>query len=794
MNKQYSSHQTEKNILPTSPQGGTERGLGLLVFGGTTEGRLAVRVLEEAGKPFYYSTKGSGQVVTMHHGRRLCGAMTHDDMCEFCKNKGVKLIVDAAHPFAENLHATIAEVAKDMQLKVVRLQRPEVKRHEEVVYCRDFNDALQRLEALQPKRLLALTGSNTIEKLRHWWESHDTILRMGEGNAALTRPITLDCKQEKDNATCNLSPLEGNTTCNFSPIEGNATLAADGAQGHLRIITTPLSVGEKTIFDYDEERMMMQQLHCDAMITKQSGGNGAEDTKVRAALSLGMKVLVVERPKLSDDFIVVTGEHGLRRAVEQNLPGFFPLRTGFTTGACATAAAKAALLCLLTGEEQHEVFFTLPNGEVMQMEVESTEVEYSDDDDADTKTIKAVECAVRKDAGDDPDVTNGAIIRVRVRPSGPIAPLNPPNGGETGSYNCTSNVQFQDFSQQDSSDFSQQTTPQQNIGNLQFTPEGGTKGCLGCCPLTFLGGPGVGTVTLPGLGIPVGEPAINPTPRRMIEQEFASILSSCNLISPQLGGLRGAGVASAFSILISVDGGEELAKRTFNSRVGVVGGISIIGTSGIVRPFSNEAFIESICREIEVAKAVACDCLVINSGAKSERHLKALLDQHNNGQNKNPDQRNNGHNNNPDQRNDGQNNNLDRRNDSPTYRYVHYGNAIGETLKAASDAGIPRIIMGIMLGKAVKLAEGHLDTHSHLVTMNRDFLATMLRECGADSATTDRTASITLARELWTMLPETLLQPFADTVKRHCQQVCRNIIAPSTSLEIVLIDEQGKTW
>lgn len=721
----------------------------LLVFGGTTEGRLAVRVLEEAGKPFYYSTKGSGQVVTMHHGRRLCGAMTHDDMCEFCKNKGVKLIVDAAHPFAENLHATIAEVAKDMQLKVVRLQRPEVKRHEEVVYCRDFNDALQRLEALQPKRLIALTGSNTIEKLRHWWESHDTILRMGEGNAALTRPITLDCKQEK----------------------GNATLTADGAQGHLRIITTPLSVGEKTIFDYDEERTMMQQLHCDAMITKQSGGNGAEDTKVRAALSLGMKVLVVERPKLSDDFIVVTGEHGLRRAVEQNLPGFFPLRTGFTTGACATAAAKAALLCLLTGEEQHEVFFTLPNGEVMQMEVESTEVEYSDCNDADNannKIIKAVECAVRKDAGDDPDVTNGAIIRVRVSPSGPTAPLNPPNGGETGSYNCTSNVQFQDFSQQDSSDFSQQTTPQQNIGNTQFTPEGWTKGCSHPSPrwesegdITFLGGPGVGTVTLPGLGIPVGEPAINLTPRRMIEQEFVSILSSCNLGSHHLGGFKG-------SVTISVDGGEELAKRTFNSRVGVVGGISIIGTSGIVRPFSNEAFIESIRREIEVAKAVKCDCLVINSGAKSERHLKAHLQQ----------------------RNDRHNNTPDLHNDMPNYRYVHYGNAIGETLKAASDAGIPRIIMGIMLGKAVKLAEGNLDTHSHLVTMNKAFIAEMLRESGADESIIVHAMQISLARELWHILPAALLQSFSNVVVAHCLQVCQQVLSSETHLEIILIPDE----
>ena len=147
---------------------------------------------------------------------------------------------------------------------------------------------------------------------------------------------------------------------------------------------------------------------------------------------------------------------------------------------------------------------------------------------------------VRKDAGDDPDVTNGCAITARVE-------LND------------------------------------------------------CGAIRFLQGEGVGRVTLPGLGLAVGEPAVNPAPRRMIAENFAAM------------GVTGADVE------ISVENGAALAEKTFNPRVGVVGGISIIGTSGIVRPFSNEAFIRSIEQSVEVARAVGCSLLYTSPSPRDPR-------------------------------------------------------------------------------------------------------------------------------------------------------------------------------
>ena len=137
------------------------------------------------------------------------------------------------------------------------------------------------------------------------------------------------------------------------------------------------------------------------------------------------------------------------------------------------------------------------------------------------------------------------------------------------------------------------------------------------------------------------------------------------------------------SITISVPEGEAIAKRTFNPRLGIEGGISIIGVSGIVKPFSEEAFIDSIRKCMNVAKASGTNRVVINSGGKSERFVKALYP------------------------------------DLPQQAFVEYGNYIGETLKMAHELDIREVTLGVMLGKAVKLAAGHLDTHSRKATMDK---------------------------------------------------------------------------
>ena len=242
--------------------------------------------------------------------------------------------------------------------------------------------------------------------------------------------------------------------------------------------------------------------------------------------------------------------------------------------------------------------------------------------------------------------------------------------------------------------------------------------------MTFLQGEGVGRVTLPGLGIPVGEAAINPTPREMIVREVRALTQA------------------DVDVTISVEGGEALAQRTFNSRVGVVGGISIIGTSGIVAPFSNGAFVESIGRELEVAYAMGLREVGLVSGKRGEEALLA---------------------------------------EEPSLRVVHYGNFVGEALRKAYRMGFRRVVLGVMIGKAVKLAEGHLDTHSHKVLMNRDFLVRQAEEVGVTDAA-ERVGRITMARELYACMPPA----FFSRVSALCLAHCRTVF-PDGELEFRLI-------
>ncbi len=576
---------------------------------------MAVDVCEQAGKTFYYSTKSELQQVEMLHGRRLMGAMTTAGMVTFCQEHGVKCIVDAAHPFAENLHRSVAETG----WPVIRLARVQSQEKAGVVYCNDYAEAVSCLKAEPARLLLALSGANTIVRLKDYWQQHATIFRILDRDESREMAMKVDF-----------------------PIDKLVYYQTDICHTHV-------------LPSIEEEKALMQQLGCDAIITKDSGETGGFDAKVDAALQLGLRVYVVRPPVLSVTkarSAHVTGKHGLRRAIEAFVPDFFPLKTGFTTGACATAAFKAALLCLLEGEQVEEVGFALPDGEVMHIGVDAVQKN-------DTHVARAM---VTKDSSDDPDVTKGCQIIVDVE--------------------------------------------------LTDDPS-----------IVFLQGKGVGRVTLPGLGIPVGGPAINAIPRQMMENELRLLTDK---------GCR---------VTVSVVGGEELAKQTFNPKVGVVDGISIIGTSGIVSPLSHEAFVQSIRRELEVAHAIGCTSVGLASGKKGEEALHAH---------------------------------------EPSLRVIHYGNFVGASLQAAHQLGFARVELGIMIGKAVKLADGHLDTHSHKVTMNKAFLKQIARDCGLqnDSAID----SVTLARELWQIMPES----FFDHLRMLCLQHCRTVF-PTGELNIQLI-------
>ena len=596
----------------------------ILIFGGTTEGRAAVKVVEQGGKPFFYSTLGDAQQLQLLHGTRLTGAMDAAAATDFCRKNGIRLLIDAAHPFAAELHRTVGLTAASCGLPVIRYERRPTAfdpNDRSVIVCADYADAMRRMAADGVQHLLALTGVRTIPKLRPFWERHACHFRILEREDSLAEALAAGFPRE--------------SLCFYHPGEAEA------------------------------ETELLQRLQPDAVLTKESGVSGGLPDKIAAARAAGIPIYVVARPTLPESFHRVYTETGLLRRIDELLPGFFDLRSGYTTGTCACAAACAALRLLLTGECAPRSVVRLPGGEEATLPVEQA-----------TAATDFALATVCKDSGDDPDVTNGCHITVRVQ-------LN-------------------------------------DLGTIRF-----------------LRGEGVGVVTLPGLGLAVGEPAINPAPRRMIVENFAAM------------GVTGADVT------ISVAGGAGMAEYTFNERVGIVGGISIIGTSGIVRPFSNEAFLRSIAQAVEVAAAVGCNELVINSGARSERLLRELHPA------------------------------------LPPQAFVQYGNFIGETLRAAARSGFRRVTLGIMLGKAVKLAEGHLDTHSHKVTWNRTFLQQLAAGAGCSDAAIAAIGTLTLARELWTELAEADRDALLQAVVERCHRLCAPLL-PEGQLEILLISEEGR--
>ncbi len=265
------------------------------------------------------------------------------------------------------------------------------------------------------------------------------------------------------------------------------------------------------------------------------------------------------------------------------------LRRGWTTGACATAATKAALMRLWGGDFPQKVTITLPRGETPDIAVAHRD---SGEDWA--------EAGVTKDAGDDPDVTHGALIVVRVRAS-----------------------------------------------------EGG---------VVFRAGEGVGIVTRPGLPVPVGEPAINPVPRRMMVETVEDCAATYSR-------------ATDIEITVSVPGGRELALKTWNPRLGIAGGLSILGTTGIVRPFSCAAWIASIHRGIDVARAEGQAHVAGCTGATSEKAVQEIYG-------------------------------------LPDFAMLDMGDFVGGMLKYLRKHPVDRLTIGGGIGKMTKLAQGALDLHS----------------------------------------------------------------------------------
>ncbi|WP_338698579.1 cobalt-precorrin-5B (C(1))-methyltransferase [Streptomyces sp. Q6] len=286
------------------------------------------------------------------------------------------------------------------------------------------------------------------------------------------------------------------------------------------------------------------------------------------------------------------------------------LRPGWTTGACATAATTAAYTALLTGDFPDPVTITLPKGQTpsFALAVESR--------DAGSATAGVV-----KDAGDDPDVTHGALVRSTVR-------ALPPGSG-----------------------------------------------------VVFRAGPGVGTVTRPGLPLPVGEPAINPVPREMIRAHVARVAAA-------------HGGSGDVEVTLSIDHGEEIARSTWNPRLGILGGLSVLGTTGIVVPYSCSAWIDSIRRGVDVARAAGRTHVAGCTGSTSE---KTVVREH----------------------------------ALPEDALLDMGDFAGAVLKYIRRHPVDRLTLCGGFAKLSKLAAGHLDLHSGRSQVDKTFLAELARRGGA---------------------------------------------------------------
>jgi cobalt-precorrin-5B (C1)-methyltransferase len=315
------------------------------------------------------------------------------------------------------------------------------------------------------------------------------------------------------------------------------------------------------------------------------------------------------------------------------------LRTGYTTGSCAAAAAKGAVIALLTGQPVQEVTIHLPVGRDASFAL--NRCEWVDDE--------RVLASVIKDGGDDPDATHGAEICVTVSKD--------PGSKDPGSKDPGS----------------------KDPGSK----DPGSKDGEGLTGVRLVGGPGVGTVTRPGTGIEIGEPAVTRVPRRMIAQSVAEAASSQGL-DPETG----------FVCEISVPTGEEVAKKTTNARLGVLGGISILGSTGVVQPFSTASWRASVHLAIDVAAANDLSHLVLSTGTRSEEYARQHLD-------------------------------------LPDMAYVEAGIFSGPALKRCVMRRMERATQVGMVGKLSKMAMGYFVTHVAGNRVDTDYLATLAAQCGA---------------------------------------------------------------
>ncbi|PTW62605.1 cobalt-precorrin-5B (C1)-methyltransferase [Breoghania corrubedonensis] len=347
-----------------------------------------------------------------------------------------------------------------------------------------------------------------------------------------------------------------------------------------------------------------------------------------------------------------------------------PLRRGWTTGACATAATKAAYQALVAGAFPDPVEIVLPKGERPRFALARED-----------RGEDWCEAAIVKDAGDDPDVTHGALVSVRVT-------ALPAGSG-----------------------------------------------------IRFKAGKGVGEVTLPGLPIGVGEPAINPVPRRMMRQVVAEIATE-------------AGAGGDVEIEISIADGAALALKTANPRLGIMGGLSVLGTTGIVRPFSCAAWIASIHRGVDVARAASARHLAGCTGSTSQDAVRALYG-------------------------------------LPEIAMLDMGDFAGGVIKYLRQHPVDRLTIGGGPGKMVKLAQGLLDLHSRRGSVDFDWLARVLEEAGAPGGLVASTRAANTAKQVFDTAAREGVPLGCEVAARALQTVRATLREAPVLVDVVVVDRDG---
>lgn len=351
-----------------------------------------------------------------------------------------------------------------------------------------------------------------------------------------------------------------------------------------------------------------------------------------------------------------------------------PLRRGWTTGACATAATKAAFSALLTGAFPDPVAILLPKGQrpAFALALEGR--------GSDARGPWA-QAGIVKDAGDDPDVTHGALVIATVRPG-------PPGSG-----------------------------------------------------IVFRAGEGVGTVTQPGLPIPPGEPAINPVPRRLIG-DVVSELATAHARPADL------------EVEIGIPDGRALAAKTWNPRLGIVGGLSILGTTGVVNPFSCAAWIHSIHRGIDVARATGLAHVVGCTGSTSEAAVRRLYD-------------------------------------LPEVAFLDMGDFAGGMLKYLRRNPVPRLTIAGGFAKISKLAQGHLDLHSGRSQVSFDWLADRAGGLGSDAALIAKIRTANTANEVLAAVTAAGVDLPGTVVAAAVEQARAVLDGAPVAVEVLVTDRTG---